>query len=158
LDKNGILIALSQSDRTAIGRNNVVTQSGPQKVFSSIWALEAEVNNGGFSQYFFNDSRETAGFVVEALESVSARQAAEICRKAIDTAFPAGLPSDLAVICSMAADFSEETEAKLNELDGQFDMYPDNLTELLYAYVAAHPEEFGELPSDGDALHFRTGE
>src|ERR1700759_4950098 len=83
LDKNGILIALSQSDRTAIGRDNFVTQSGRQKVFSSIWALEAEVNNGVFSQYFFNDSRETAGFAVEALESVSARQAAEICRKAI---------------------------------------------------------------------------
>jgi hypothetical protein len=148
LDKNAILIALSQSDKTEFGRDNFMAQSGPQKVFSSIWALEAEVNNGGFSQYFFNDTRETAGFVVEALKSVGARQTAEICREAIDTAFPAGLPSDLAAIHSMAADFSEETEAKLNELDGQFYMYPDNLTELLYQFVAAHPEEFGELPHD----------
>jgi hypothetical protein len=149
LDKNAILIALSQSDRTAFGRDNFVTQSGSQKVFSSIWALEAEVNNGGFSQYFFNESRETAAFVVEALRSVGARQTAEICRKAIDTAFPAGLPSDLAVIRSVAADLSEESEGKLNELDRQFYLYPDNLTELLYAFVAAHPEEFGELPHDG---------
>ena len=149
MNKNGILIALSQSDRTAIGSDNFVTQSGPQKVFSSIWALEAEVNNGGFSQYFFNDSRETAGFITEALKIVGARQTAELCRQAIDTAFPAGLPSDLAVIRSMAADFPEETEARLNDLDRQFYLYPDNLTELLYAYVAAHPEEFGELPRDG---------
>jgi len=148
LDKNAILIALSQSDRTAFGRDNLVTQSGPQKVFSSIWALEAEVNNGGFSQYFFNDSRETAGFVVEALRTVGARQTAGLCTQAIDTAFSAGLPSDLAVIRSVAAEFSEETEAKLNELDRQFYLYPDDLTELLYAYVAAHPEEFGKLPHD----------
>jgi hypothetical protein len=31
------------------------------KVFPAIWAVESEVNNGGFSQYFLNSSAEGAG-------------------------------------------------------------------------------------------------
>jgi len=111
----------------------------------SIWALEAEVNSGGFSQYFFNSSRETAGFVVETLRTVGALQTVVLCKQAIATAFPAGLPADLGLIRSAAADFSDETEAGLDALDNQFYQYPDNLTDLLYEYVSAHPEEFGHV-------------
>jgi hypothetical protein len=151
LIKNRILVALSQSDKTECGKDNFDEQSVPQKVFSSIWALEAEVNNGGFSQYFFNSSCETAGFVVEALKTVGALQMAEICRQAIATAFPDGLPSDLELIRSAAADFPDETEARLRALDEHFFQYPNDLTELLYKYVSDHPEEFGELPDSGNA-------
>ena len=40
MDKNGILIVLSESDRTSFGRD-FSTQSVPQKVFSSICAVES---------------------------------------------------------------------------------------------------------------------
>src|SRR5881227_3787766 len=92
MDKNGILIGLSQSDKTKFGKDDFDRQSIQQKVFSSIWALESEVNNGGFSQYFLNDSCESAGFVAEALNTIGARRTADICRRAIASAFPAGLP------------------------------------------------------------------
>ena len=71
--KNNILISLSESDKTQFGKQDFESQSTPQRVFSSIWALEAEVNNGGFSQYFLNDSCETAAFVAEALETIVLR-------------------------------------------------------------------------------------
>jgi Domain of unknown function (DUF4375) len=63
VNKNSILIKLSESKRTKFGKEDFGTQSVPQKVFSSIWAVESEVNNGGFSQYFRNSSSETAPFV-----------------------------------------------------------------------------------------------
>jgi hypothetical protein len=47
--KNDILIGLSESDKTEFGKEDFAQQSTSQKVFSSIWALESEVNNGGFS-------------------------------------------------------------------------------------------------------------
>jgi hypothetical protein len=72
MNKNGILIALSESDKTRFGKEDFSAQSVPQKVFSSIWAVESEVNNGGFSQYFQNLSSETAGFVGEALDTIGA--------------------------------------------------------------------------------------
>jgi hypothetical protein len=149
-DKNGILIALSESDKTMFGRR-FDTQSTPQKVFSAIWSVESEVNNGGFLQYFLNSSCETAGFVAEALDTIGASRTADICRRAIIAAFPNGLPAEAEVIRATAVEFSDQTEDELNALDGEFYQYPHNLTDLLFAYVAKHPEEFGPLPKPDDA-------
>jgi hypothetical protein len=91
MDKNNILIDLSESEKTKFGKADFATQSTPQKVFSSIWAVESEVNNGGFSQYFLNSgSAETASFVVHALDAIGAPLTAAICRRAIDCVFPLG--------------------------------------------------------------------
>jgi len=51
----------------------------------------------------------------------------------------------------MAEDFSEEILEKLEHLDQKFFAYPDNLTDLLFAYVSQHPGEFGTLPKPDDA-------
>ena len=67
MNKNGILINLSESENTRFGKEDFALQSLPQKVFSAIWAVESEVNNGGFAQYFSNDSAESASFVEQAL-------------------------------------------------------------------------------------------
>jgi len=148
--KNHILIGLSTSDKTQFGKQAFAQQSTPQKVFSAIWALESEVNNGGFSQYFLNDSCETASFVSEALETIGAPKTADICRRAIASAFPAGLPKNPEDISSAAADFSDEVMEALEPLDNEFFEYPHNLTNLLFAYVSKHPEEFGKLPRTDD--------
>lgn len=150
MDKNGLLIALSESDATSYGQVDFAAQSVPQKVFSAVWAVESEVNNGGFSQYFFNSSCESAGFVREALETIGAPRTADICVRAIAAAFPDGLPADPETIRSAASEFSAETEKKLDLLDREFYQYPHNLTELLFAFVSKHPEEFGELPKPND--------
>jgi hypothetical protein len=144
MDKNGTLIDLSESDKTKFGKEEFTTQSIPQKVFSSVFAIESEVNNGGFSQYFLNSSCETAGFVAEALDTIGAPQTADICRRAIAVAFPSGVPSDPDQISAAASAFSDDTEEKLAALDEEFLQYPHDLTELLFAYVSKHPEEFGK--------------
>jgi hypothetical protein len=143
MDKNEILIELSESEKTKFGKEDFSVQSAPQKVFSSVWAVESEVNNGGFSQYFLNSSAETAPFVAEAIDTP---RTADICRRAILCAFPDGLPAPPEAISSIAADFSDETLEELSALDAEFFAYPHDLTELLFAYVSAHSEEFGVLP------------
>jgi len=148
--KNNILISLSESDKTQFGKQDFATQSAPQQVFSSVWAVEAEVNNGGFSQYFLNDSCETAVFVAKALDTIGASRTADICRRAIATAFPAGLPPTPKAISTAAPDFPDEVLEQLGALDNEFFAYPHNLTDLLFAYVSKHPEEFGELPKADD--------
>jgi len=146
MDKNLILIALSESPQVEFS-----DQSLPRRVFSAIWALESEVNNGGFSLYYFNYSSETASFVVEALETVGAMKAADICRRANEVAFPDGLPKTPEEFRSAASGFSEEVESALDALDREFYGYPDPLTDLLFAYVVKHPEEFGTIaePENG---------
>jgi len=150
MDKNKILIKLSESAMTKVWKEDFAKQSFPQKVFSAIWEVEAEVNNGGFSQYFFNNSRASAWFVARALEEIGAPKTANICKRAIAAAFPSGLPDDLDSIRSAAADFSEDIREKLWALDKEFYSYPHNLTDLLFAYVKRHPDEFGSLPDPDD--------
>jgi len=150
MDKNKILIKLSESAMTKVWKEDFANQSFPQKVFSAIWEVEAEVNNGGFSQYFFNNSRASAWFVARALEEIGAPKTANICKRAIAAAFPSGLPDDLDCIRSAAADFSEDIREKLWALDKEFYSYPHNLTDLLFAYVKRRPDEFGSLPDPDD--------
>ncbi|MGD0896984.1 MAG: DMP19 family protein [Thermoguttaceae bacterium] len=150
MDKNHILIDLCESDRTKFGKEDFGRQSIPQKVFSAIWAVESEVNNGGFSQYFLNAS-ETAPFVAEALEAIGAPRTADICKRAIAAAFPTGLPSTPEAISAAVAGVPDETLRRLEVLDGEFFQYPHDLTDLLFAYVSKHPDEFGALPAPGDA-------
>ena len=145
LDKNAILIDLSESDRTDFGRRDFAAQSLPQRVFSSIWALEAEVNNGGFSHYFFNSSSDSVAFVVEALTSIGAPLTAELCKRAIESGFPNGLPPTPEEISLAAAEFDDTIHGELECLDSDFFAYPNDLTTLLFDYVSSHPEEFGDI-------------
>ncbi len=55
MDKNSYLIDLSESIRTDFGRVDFAAQSYEQRVFSAIWALESQVNNGGFVEFFDNE-------------------------------------------------------------------------------------------------------
>lgn len=151
VNKNRILIDLSESKKTGFGKQGFAEQSYPQKIFSAIWAVESEVNNGGFAQYFLNSSAESASFVVEALETIGAPKTASICQRAIATAFPSELPPTVEAIRSSAADFPDEILKQLDILDEGFFAYPHNLTDLLFAYVSRHPEEFGALPKPDDA-------
>jgi hypothetical protein len=50
MTKNHILINLSASEKTSFWKKDSTSQSLQQKVFSAVWHVESEVNNGGFSQ------------------------------------------------------------------------------------------------------------
>ena len=88
---------------------------------------------------------------MEAFETIGAPKTASICSRAIATAFPTGLPATVELIRSGAAEFSDEILEELEPLDQEFFAYPHNLTDLLFAYVSAHTEEFGALPKPDDA-------
>lgn len=82
---------------------------------------------------------------------IGAPNTAAICERAIAVAFPASLPDSEEAIRSAASEFPDDVLEKLEPLDQEFFSYPHNLTNLLFAYVSEHPEEFGELPKPDDA-------
>ena len=63
--------------------------SEPERVFVAVWTLEADVNNGGFDQYYVNSSGDYAWFAPQALRAVGAEKTAEIVEQA-NTAFGPG--------------------------------------------------------------------
>ena len=114
--------------------------SVPERVFVSVWELEAEVNNGGFQQYFLNGSGRIAPHAVAALRAVRAEAMAKIVERAflaVDQDIPwlndVERRSRLSGLTPGAAD-------ALDRLDREFYAYPDNLTALLF-YVAEYRDE-----------------
>ncbi|WP_289032100.1 DMP19 family protein [uncultured Paraglaciecola sp.] len=57
----------------------------------SVWLLEADVNNGGFNQYFWNSSGDFANQVVSSLHKIGAEDAAYIVKAALAN-FPNSIP------------------------------------------------------------------
>jgi hypothetical protein len=56
-----------------------------------VWLLEAEVNNGGFDQYYFNSAGELAIQTVSALRKIGAERTACLLAAA-NSEFPNSLP------------------------------------------------------------------
>jgi hypothetical protein len=145
-EKSRILIRLSESPSVQHGKVAYDKQSESQRVFSAIWGLEAEVNNGGFRQYFFNSASEAAPDAPAALRAIGAHRAAAIVADAL-ARFPQGPPPrDRAARQRRLRLASPEVLAAWEQLDRQFFTYPDNLTDLLYAWVKSRPNDFGAIP------------
>lgn len=146
MDKNYYLIELSASPKTDFGKREFAAQCYEQKVFSAIWELESLVNNGGFQGYFGNGA-ETASFAPTALLAIGAYHCAAIVEYAL-ALVPVPLPSELHARWEAMHSLPEPVTAQFAALDDVFFEYPDNLTELLFTFVAEHPDVFGATPTD----------
>jgi hypothetical protein len=146
MNKNRFLIELSESDRTLFGRVEFCDQPESQQVFSAIWEMESQVNNGGFAQYFASADGHTANFAPSALRRIGAHQCADIVRRALLTVSPQALPEDQTARQALIGSVSEDVLTALSQLDEEFFAYPDPLTDLLFQFVSANPREFGAVP------------
>ena len=143
MNMNRILIELSESDRTDFGKVEFSTQSEEQKVFSAIWSLESQVNNGGFFQYFISWDGDTANYAPFALKRIGANASAVIVERAIAAVSTEQIPTEHDAREQLMVALNADAREKLETLSSEFYAYPDNLTELLYQYVESHPETFG---------------
>ena len=106
-----------------------------EKVFFAIWTLEAEVNNGGFDQFYFNSSGDVALEVPGALRAIGANHTAEIVDKA-NALFGTNGPSpDIDVRQEQLEQLTERDEDTLGQFDDAFYAYEDNLSTRLAAYM-----------------------
>jgi hypothetical protein len=112
------------------------------QVFFLIDALEGEVNNGGFNQYFFNSNGVNAEKALIALREVGANDHAKLLAQAIVTekdqrARKGAIKRDL-------KSFGESyKDNPLNGLDDQFFKLPSPMVEFR-KYRQSHPELFDE--------------
>jgi len=146
MNKNKYLIDLSESEHTDFGRVDFAEQPEPQKVFSAIWALEGQVNNGGFLQYFTSSDGDTANFAPTALRSIGALACESVVERALRVASSAPLPESPDDREQLIESLSDAAREQLEALNSDFMAYPDDLTELLFGFVSSHPESFGPIP------------
>jgi len=87
-----------------------------QKAVYAIWLLEAEINNGGFNQYYFNPSGKFALYAIDALNLIGAPKYAELVHRANEI---------------YKANEKQITSADGGTLEGFFASYEDNPLEKL---------------------------
>lgn len=107
-----------------------------ERVTYTIWWLEAEVNNGGFHQYFWNSAGDHAAIALKSLNNIGATKTASLLQQAIGVAFNGKLPSSrLERQDKLEIDEDSKME-RLGELDSEFYEYSENFYKMIDAYVA----------------------
>ncbi len=107
----------------------------PERVLATIWSIEAEVNNGGFDQYFYNSAGDLAFYSAKALETIGAIKMASIAQKALDLFGESGPSKIRNERVKQLETFSGIKEDYINELDCSFTEYPDDIQEMVATYV-----------------------
>ena len=109
----------------------------------AVLTLEAEVENGGHSQFFFN----TGDFTNEALAGLrlfGAREYEQLLARAVAQFPGCDVPDDLDAVQSEIDAMSAEQEAIVEAVDARFFQLELKKTLGRYAaeYIGAHPGEF----------------
>ncbi len=107
-----------------------------EKVVFLVSGLEAEVNNGGFDQFFFNSVGNYALETLEILRMIGSLEATELLENAIRVVFGEEMPnSDREERWEELEQLSEEQKEKLNEIDNKFFSLKEPLFELVVNYI-----------------------
>lgn len=107
------------------------------------WTVEAEVNNGGFNQYYYNTDDKFSSEAVAAFEYFGATEHAMLMREA--NAIRAGEAAALQKFKDRGTidAFSESYEhSELGPLDKRFYRLIENLSQLRVARIRTAPQEF----------------
>jgi hypothetical protein len=108
--------------------------SKQERYVLAIEALEREVNNGGYSQFFLNSSREFVDIVEEALVAIGCPKTAAITRNAIMSLGISGeLTGDKAEAIVLAD--SEPVREALDDCDDQYFGNDEPIADRLFAWI-----------------------
>lgn len=115
--------------------------SHPEQVFLCVWNLEAEVNNGGFSQFFDNSAGNYAAETPDALRLIGAAEMADLVTRAMAVFGASGPPADRDERLEAMEALPESEKETWEELDDAFVNLSSPEAELR-AFVEAHRSEF----------------
>lgn len=113
-----------------VGSNNLTVE---ERVILAIEALEREVNNGGYDQFFVNSSREYMPIISDALQRIGCPKTAAITKIALRIESQNPL-TDGEIESSDSAENVELQEA-LNACDRMFYESEENIDESLFAFI-----------------------
>jgi len=118
------------------GDENITTE---ERVVLVVEALEREVNNGGYSQFFQNSSPEFVSMVVDSLLRIGCPKTAQITQKAVDIL---GLPnlSTASIETAMATD-NDERDDQLNQCDDAYHTTAEDIAGRLFSFIKAKKTE-----------------
>ena len=142
-EKNNLLVALAGwINRKCNYGENIEILSNEEKVIFLVSQIEGEVNNGGFSQFFYNNSGNFANETAAALWEIGAEKTANICARAL-APFGGTVPNNREERETMLGNtFTDKIDKVLNQCDKEFYEGADDLTELQLEFVLKNRNRF----------------
>ena len=101
----------------------------------------AEIDNGGFSQFFTNSTGDLIEEAIAGAERFGLREHTQLLREASETLFPGGVPLDHEVrlrAWDELPDEDDDLDAQIEALDEQWSALNEVLEQRLHAYAKAH--------------------
>lgn len=136
---DSLLCALEQAIQLRQSRFPALAASPEEQALLAVMALQREVNNGGYHQFFVNSSRQYAPTIVLALERIGCLTIAALTQEALQ-ALNLDSPTVTHVEQSIAKS-DPERDNILNGLDQQF-YRTFEIEPKLFAFVEAHQQAF----------------
>jgi hypothetical protein len=133
---DSLVLAFEQAISQKAKRDGVQSLTDEERIVLAVEALEREVNNGGYDQFFVNSSREFAPTVVGALQHIGCKKTATITRRAITALGISDLTSE--AIDAAMAEGDEQRLAKLNRYDDSYYKCAEPVAERLFAFIKAN--------------------
>jgi hypothetical protein len=107
-----------------------------------LFDLDAEINNGGFHQYFFNSAGDDSKAALDALNLVGAQRIASILEMAVSLFGLDGPSSDQVSRQNQLDQFSEEQLLSLESLDMAYYNSTEDLMKLIADHCRRNHEKF----------------
>lgn len=133
---DSLVLAFEQAIGQRAERDGMQSLTNEERLVLAVEALEREVNNGGYHQFFANSSREFAPTVVAALQRIGCKETATITRRAIKALGTTDLTAD-AIDAAMAGD-NEQLLANLKGCDDSYYKGAEPIAERLFAFIQAN--------------------
>jgi hypothetical protein len=135
---DSLLVALEEALNQKAAEVGELDLSDEERIVLAVEALEREVSNGGFGQFFANASGQYASIIVNSLLAIGCPETAAVASGAINAlGFQDFSPEALEEALESE---NEERDEQLEECDGLYSGAGEDIVDQLFDFVQAHQD------------------
>jgi len=135
---DSLLVALEEALNQKAAEVGEQDLSDEERIVLAVEALEREVNNGGFAQFFSNSSGQYTPIIVAALVHIGCTETANIASGAINALGTEDFSPEALEAALESED--EERDEQLDECDGLYSGTGEDIAGKLFEFVSAHQD------------------
>jgi len=135
---DSLLLAIEEALNQKAEETGEQDLSDEERIVLAVEALEREVNNGGFAQFFSNSSGQYTPIIVGALLSIGCTETANIVSGAINALGTEDFSPE--AIDEALESENEERDEQLDECDGLYSGAGEDIAGKLFEFVTAHQD------------------
>ena len=132
---DSLVLAVEEGIGQSLNRHGGQTPTDEERTVLAVEALEREVNNGGYDQFFTNSS-QFVPTILDSLQRIGCKRTAMITQRAIQALGISDLIAKT-IDTAMASD-DEQRLAKLNRCDEAYYKAAEPIAERLFAFIKAN--------------------